>query len=51
VVALATTAAATTVPWGQLSAASNPDQFPVVLAYVYAQRLLVEGLSVGAVKG
>ncbi|MEQ4205976.1 ABC transporter permease subunit [Actinopolymorpha sp. B9G3] len=39
------------VPWGQLSAASILISVPVVLAYAYAQRFLVEGLSVGAVKG
>lgn len=39
------------VPWGQLSAASILVSVPVVLMYAYAQRFLVEGLSVGAVKG
>ncbi len=39
------------VPWGQLSAASILISVPVVLAYGYAQRFLVEGLTVGAVKG
>jgi multiple sugar transport system permease protein len=39
------------VPWGQLSAASILISVPVVAAYAYAQRFLVEGLSVGAVKG
>jgi multiple sugar transport system permease protein len=39
------------VPWGQLSAASILVSVPVVLMYTYAQRFLVEGLSVGAVKG
>jgi multiple sugar transport system permease protein len=39
------------VPWGQLSAASILISVPVVAAYAYAQKFLVEGLSVGAVKG
>jgi len=39
------------VPWGQLSAASIVTSVPVLIAYGYAQRFLVEGLSVGAVKG
>jgi multiple sugar transport system permease protein len=38
------------VPWGQLSAASILVSIPVVVAYGYAQRFLVEGLAVGAVK-
>jgi multiple sugar transport system permease protein len=39
------------VPWGQLSAASILISVPVVLAYGFAQRFLVEGLAAGAVKG
>lgn len=39
------------VPWGQLSAASILISIPVVFAYAYAQRFLIEGLSVGSVKG
>jgi multiple sugar transport system permease protein len=38
------------VPWGELSAASILVSIPVVVAYGYAQRFLVEGLAVGAVK-
>jgi multiple sugar transport system permease protein len=39
------------VPWGQLAAASILVSVPVVVAYGYAQRFLVEGLAAGAVKG
>jgi multiple sugar transport system permease protein len=39
------------VPWGQLSAASILISMPVVVAYGWAQRFLVDGLSSGAVKG
>lgn len=39
------------VPWGQLSAASILISVPVVLAYGFAQRFLVDGLAAGAVKG
>jgi multiple sugar transport system permease protein len=39
------------VPWGQLSAASILISVPVVVAYGWAQRFLVDGLSAGAVKG
>ena len=38
-------------PWGQLMAASILISVPVVVVYGYAQRFLVEGLTVGAVKG
>lgn len=38
------------IPWGELSAASILVSIPVVVAYGYAQRFLVEGLAVGAVK-
>lgn len=38
------------IPWGELSAASILVSIPVVIAYGYAQRFLVEGLAVGAVK-
>ncbi len=38
-------------PWGQLMAASLIMAVPVMIVYVYAQRFLVEGLTVGAVKG
>ena len=39
------------LPWGQLMAASLLVTIPVVIIYSYAQRFLVEGLTVGAVKG
>ncbi|MFZ0216358.1 MAG: ABC transporter permease subunit [Candidatus Dormiibacterota bacterium] len=39
------------LPWGQLMAASVLVTVPVVVIYSYAQRFLVEGLTVGAVKG
>jgi multiple sugar transport system permease protein len=39
------------VPWGELSAASILVSVPVMVVYGFAQRFLVEGLSVGAVKG
>lgn len=39
------------LPWGQLMAASLLTAIPVVILYTYAQRFLVEGLTVGAVKG
>ncbi len=39
------------VPWGQLSAASILISVPVVICYAWAQRFLVEGLTVGSVKG
>ena len=38
-------------PWGQLMAASLLMAIPVMLVYVYAQRYLVEGLTLGSVKG
>jgi multiple sugar transport system permease protein len=38
-------------PWGQLMAASLLISIPVVVVYGYAQRFLVEGMTVGAVKG
>ncbi|PWU09455.1 MAG: sugar ABC transporter permease [Verrucomicrobia bacterium] len=38
-------------PWGQLMAASLLMAIPVVIAYIYAQRYLVEGLTAGSVKG
>jgi multiple sugar transport system permease protein len=37
-------------PWGQLMAASILITVPVVVLYAYAQRFLVEGLTLGAVK-
>ncbi len=38
-------------PWGQLMAASLLMAVPVMMVYIFAQRFLVEGLTVGAVKG
>lgn len=40
-----------TVGWGQLMAAAVLVSVPVVIFYGYAQRFLVEGLSMGALKG
>lgn len=39
------------LPWGRLMAAATLMAIPVVVIYTYAQRFLVEGLTVGAVKG
>jgi multiple sugar transport system permease protein len=39
------------LPWGRLMAASLLMAIPVVIFYTYAQRFLVEGLTVGGVKG
>jgi len=39
------------LPWGKLMAASLLTAIPVAVLYVYAQRFLSEGLTVGAVKG
>ncbi|MHA6297058.1 ABC transporter permease [Devosia sp. CAU 1758] len=39
------------LPWGKLMAASLLTAIPVAILYVYAQRFLSEGLTVGAVKG
>jgi multiple sugar transport system permease protein len=39
------------LPWGRLMAASLLTAIPVALLYMYAQRFLVGGLTVGAVKG
>ncbi len=39
------------LPWGQLMAASMLTAIPVALIYIYAQRFLVEGLTLGGVKG
>lgn len=39
------------LPWGQLMAAATLMAVPVVVIYTYAQRYLVEGLTVGGVKG
>jgi multiple sugar transport system permease protein len=39
------------LPWGKLMAASLLTAVPVAVLYVYAQRFLSEGLTVGAVKG
>ncbi len=39
------------LPWGQLMAASLIVSIPVVVLYGYAQRFLVEGLTLGALKG
>lgn len=38
-------------PWGQLMSASLLMAIPVMLVYLYAQRYLVEGLTLGSVKG
>ncbi len=38
-------------PYGQLMAASLIMSIPVVCAYIFAQRFLVEGLTAGSVKG
>ncbi len=39
------------LPWGKLMAASLLTAIPVTVLYVYAQRFLAEGLTVGGVKG
>lgn len=39
------------LPWGKLMAASLLTAIPVAALYMYTQRYLVEGLTVGAVKG
>ena len=39
------------LPWGELMAASLLTAIPVAVLYIYAQRFLVGGLTVGAVKG
>jgi multiple sugar transport system permease protein len=39
------------LPWGKLMAASLLTAIPVAILYIYAQRFLVEGLTIGAVKG
>ena len=39
------------LPWGQLMAASLLTAVPVAVLYIYAQRFLVEGLTIGGVKG
>ena len=39
------------LPWGRLMAASLLMAIPVVVLYTYAQRFLVDGLTVGGVKG
>lgn len=39
------------LPWGELMAASLITAVPVALLYIFAQRFLVEGLTIGAVKG
>jgi multiple sugar transport system permease protein len=39
------------LPWGKLMAASLLTAIPVAVLYLYAQRFLVGGLTVGAVKG
>jgi multiple sugar transport system permease protein len=39
------------LPWGKLMAASLLTAVPVAILYMYAQRFLVGGLTVGAVKG
>ena len=38
-------------PWGQLMSASLLMAIPVMLIYIYAQRYLIEGLTMGSVKG
>ena len=39
------------LPWGKLMAASLLTAIPVAILYLYGQRFLVGGLTVGAVKG
>jgi multiple sugar transport system permease protein len=39
------------LPWGQLMAAALLTAIPIAVLYVFAQRFLVEGLTVGGVKG
>ncbi len=39
------------LPWGKLMAASLLTAVPVAALYIYAQRFLAEGLTVGGVKG
>lgn len=39
------------LPWGELMAASLLTAIPVAILYMFAQRFLVGGLTVGAVKG
>ncbi len=39
------------LPWGELMAASLLTAIPVAILYMYAQRFLADGLTVGAVKG
>jgi multiple sugar transport system permease protein len=39
------------LPWGELMAAALFTAIPVAVLYIYAQRFLVEGLTIGAVKG
>lgn len=39
------------LPWGELMAASLLTAIPVAVLYIYAQRFLAGGLTVGAVKG
>jgi multiple sugar transport system permease protein len=39
------------LPWGKLMAASLLTAVPVAVLYIYAQRFLVGGLTVGGVKG
>lgn len=39
------------LPWGELMAASLLTAVPVAILYLYGQRYLVGGLTVGAVKG
>ncbi len=38
-------------PWGQLMGASLLMAIPVMIAYIYAQKYMVEGLTAGSVKG
>lgn len=39
------------LPWGQLMAASLLTAIPVAVLYTFAQRFLVDGLTIGSVKG
>jgi multiple sugar transport system permease protein len=39
------------LPWGELMAASLLTAVPVAVFYIYAQRFLAEGLTIGGVKG
>jgi trehalose/maltose transport system permease protein len=50
-IALISTASGFELPWGQIMAASVIVTLPLVLLVVLCQRLIVSGLSAGALKG